>query len=50
MHAELHLHWLACSVPSVFPNLIENSRVQIYVQSKAAGRGALTDLMERVHP
>lgn len=31
----LRLHWSARAVPSVFPNLTENSRVQIYVQSKA---------------
>lgn len=40
---------LACSAP-VIPNLTENSRVQIYVQSKAAERRALTDLVDRVHP
>lgn len=33
---ELHLH---CSAPSVCPNLKGNSRVEIYVQNKAAGRG-----------
>lgn len=33
---ELHLH---CSAPSVCPHLKGNSRVEIYVQNKAAGRG-----------
>lgn len=36
--------------PNVILNLTENSRVQIYVQSKAAERHALTDLVDRVHP
>lgn len=39
LDAEPHLHCFVSFVPSVFPNLTENSRVQIYVQNKAAGKG-----------
>lgn len=46
-----HITVSSCPVlPQCNPKPHRNSRVQIYVQSKAAERHALTDLVDRVHP